>query len=128
MPDLTYVPSIKFEVFFPTAYVDPQDPAKTTRFVQHSEVAHYLSRMTAKYQDFGGYTISNPLAPPPFSGVYQGGPPERGFVAILIVPDHLLNEAEQDVKQMVSFFQQKYYQDEILCYSSHVTRYVPLKA
>lgn len=125
MPELEAVPSVKFEIFLPTVYTDPNDSTQTPQYVQHSEVARYLNSITAKYREYGGYTISNPLAPPPFSGVYQGGPEERGFVVMLIVPDHLLNEVEQDVKHMVRFFQETYHQDEMLCYSHHVNRYMP---
>jgi hypothetical protein len=122
--ELTVVPSVKFEIMLPTVYTDPEDSANP-KFVQHVEIADYLNEMTAKYREYGGYTMSNPLAPPPYAGVYQGGPQERGFVVILIVPDHLLNEAQQDVQNMVSFFQDKYYQQEILCTFYPINRYVP---
>jgi len=119
------VPAVKFEIHLPATYIDPADPTETPKFVQLAEVANYLREITAKYKQYGGYTISNPFAPPPLSGGYQGGPQERSFWAMIIVPDHLLNDATQDIQQMVRFFQEKYHQAEILCYSYHVNWYKP---
>jgi hypothetical protein len=112
-------------VLFPTVYIDPDDPTETPQYVQLTDVADYLGLMTAKYGPLGGYTMSNPVAPPPYSGGWQGGPQERNFWAMIIVPDHLLNQAEEDIQRMIGDFQAKYKQKEILCYRYHVTRYIP---
>ena len=125
MPRLRDVSSVKFEVLLPVTYIDPDDPAKTPLPVQLREVARYLNRMTRRYGQFGGYTISNPVAPPPVAGSYQGGHQERNFWVMIIVPDQLLNQAEEDIQQMVSNFQGRYKQKEILCYRYHITRYMP---
>ena len=122
MSQFTIVPSVKFEILLPATYIDPHDPTETPRFVQRTEVARYLVKMTEKY---GGYTISNPYAPPPFEGGYEGGPRERSWLVMIIIPDHLVNEAEQDIQEMVSFFQQTYHQAEILAYHYAINRYVP---
>jgi hypothetical protein len=126
VPRFREVSSVKFEVLLPVTYrEDPDDPTQEPRYVQLTEVARYLNEMTAKYKQYGGYTISNPVAPPPVAGVYQGGPQERNFWVMIIVPDHLLNQAEKDVQQMISHFQTQYHQQEILCYRYHITRYQP---
>ena len=117
------IPSVKFEVLIPTRYVRRDDPTQTPQFVQLTEVARYLANMTAKY----GYTMSNPHAPPPFVGGYQGSPPERSFWVTLIVPEDLLDQAEQDILEMVTFFQERYYQEEILAYHYSINRYIPFK-
>ena len=122
MPQFRVVPSVKFEVFFPATYTDPTDPTGTPQYVQVAEIIEYLREITVRY---GGYTVSNPYAPPPYSGGYQGGPEERNFWAMIVVADDQLRLAVHDVQQMVSFFQEKYHQEEILCYYHHVNRYVP---
>ena len=90
--------------------------------VQITEIWDYLAEMTAKY---GGYTKSNPYGPPPFAGGHQGGPLEQNFWAMLIIPGHLMHRAAEDVKQMISFFKEKYHQRGILAYYYPVNRYVP---
>jgi len=126
MPEFIVVSSVKFEIVLPATYkVDPTDPTATPQFVQLTEVCQYLEDMTVKYGPYGGYTISNPFAPPPFAGGYQGESPERNFWVMLIMPDHLLEQATQDILQMVRYFQEKYHQIEILCYSYHVNWYRP---
>lgn len=100
------------------------EPGGVPRFVQLSEVADHLNRLTEKYQRYGGYTISNPFAPPPLAGAYQGGPQERSFMVMVLVPENLLNAATQDIQQLVSLFRERYSQIEILCYSHPVNRYV----
>lgn len=90
-----------------------------------AEIADLLNELTAKYQQYGGYTTSNPFAPPPFTGGFQGGPQERSFMVMVIVPDNLLNEAERDIKRLITLFQERYHQTEILCYSHSVNRYIP---
>jgi hypothetical protein len=122
VPQLRVVSSVKFEVLLPVTYTDPNDPTKTAHPVQLQDVAKYLSRMTAQY---GGYTMSNPVGPPPYAGAFQGGSQERNFWVMIIVPDGLLNQAQDDVQQMISHFQTQYYQQEILCYCYHITRYQP---
>jgi hypothetical protein len=125
VPRFTDVSSVKFEVLLPVTYTDPDDPTETPRLVQLTEVARDLARLTRRYKQFGGYTMSNPVAPPPVSGSFQGGPQERNFWAMIIVPDSLLNQAEEDIQRMISRFQDRYKQKEILCYRYHVTRYSP---
>jgi hypothetical protein len=126
VPRFRDVSSVKFEVLLPVTYREnPDDPTETPKYVQLTEVARYLNRMTRRYEQFGGYTMSNPVAPPPVAGAYQGGPQERNFWVMIIVPDSLLNQAEKDIQQMISNFQDKYKQKEILCYRYHVTRYIP---
>lgn len=121
------VSSVKFEIYIPTTWVDRGDPAQTPRPIPMTEIIRYLDDMTAKYKRDGGYTISNPYGPPPFAGGYQGGPQERSYWAILIIPEHLLNQADQDVQEMVAFFQDKYQQLEILTHRYHVYRYMPVR-
>jgi hypothetical protein len=120
---LIEVPSIKFELFIPTSYLDKK--TRQTKFVQRSEIIKHLVRMMNKYKKFGGYTISNPFAPPPYAGGYRGGPLERSTVVMLIVPDQLFAQAEQDVKDLIVTFQSKYQQLEILAYQFAVLRYMP---
>lgn len=115
---------MKFELLLPASYVRRDDPRHTPQFVQLSEIADILNDLTAKYQRYGGYTISNPFGPPPLAGGYQGGPQERSFSVMVIAPDNQLNEAEQDIKRLITLFQERYYQTEILCYSHPVNRYV----
>jgi hypothetical protein len=88
VPKFDSVASVKFEVLLPVTYREnPDDPTETPKYVQFTEVADYLREMTAKYKQFGGYTMSNPVAPPPVAGAYQGGPQERNFwVMIRVVP------------------------------------------
>jgi len=81
--------------------------------------------VTAKYKQHGGYTMSNPFAAPPFAGGYEEGPQERSYWVMIIVPDDQLNEADQDIQQLVRFFQKTYHQTEILCYYHQVNRYIP---
>jgi hypothetical protein len=78
--------------------------------------------MTGKY---GGYTISNPYGHPPAAGGYQGGPLEQNFWAMLIIPNHLMQQAVEDIKNMVSYLQERYHQRELLAYYHPVNRYVP---
>lgn len=125
MARLRLVSSVKFEIFIPVSFVDPADPTQAPQTVNLRDVVRYLARITAKYKRDGGYTISNPFAPPPYAGAYQGGPLERSFVVILILPDPLLQQAEEDVERMISYFQTKYKQIEILAYHYSITRYVP---
>lgn len=113
-------------MLLPASYVRPGERAP--EFVQLSDVADLLNELTARYQRFGGYTLSNPFAPPPFSGGYQGGPQERTFLVIVIVPDNFLNEAQRDIERLVELFQERYYQTEILCCSYPVRRHVPRRA
>jgi hypothetical protein len=115
--------SIKFEILFPTSYIiNPDDPGEEPKPVQITEIQDYLSEMTAKY---GGYTISNPYGHPPIAGGYQGEPLEQNFWAMLIVPSHLMQQAVEDIKNMVSYFQELYRQRELLAYYYPVNRYVP---
>ena len=115
--------SVKFEILFPTTYViDADDPTESPKPVQVTELQDYLSDMTANY---GGYTISNPYGPPPVAGGYQGGALEQNFWAMLIIPSHLMHQAIEDIKNMVSFFQDRYHQRELLAYYYPVNRYVP---
>jgi hypothetical protein len=44
---------------------------------------------------------------------------------MIIVPDHFQNQAAQDMQRLIDLFQQKYHQEEILCYHHHVNRYAP---
>jgi hypothetical protein len=125
VPKFEVVPSVKFEVLLPTVYIDPNDPTKTPHFVQLIEVADYLREMTARYKPFGGYTMTNPVGPPPYSGSFQGEPQERNFWAMIIVPDNFLQGAEGEIQRMIDAFQQTYHQKEILCYYYHVNRYIP---
>jgi hypothetical protein len=46
-------------------------------------------------------------------------------MVIVIAPEHLLNEAKQDIQRLIILFQEQYHQTEILCYSHPVNRYVP---
>jgi len=116
------VPSIKFEFLLPVAYDDPDTGERRT--VQLSEVIDYIvERVASKY---GGYTTSNPYAPPPLLGGYQGEPSERNFWAMLMVRDDQAEEAVNDVKQMLIYFQQQYNQREILCHYYPVNRFVPI--
>ena len=107
----------------PASYVRPGE--SVPEFVQLSEVADLLNELTGRYQRLGGYTLSNPFAPPPYSGGYQGGPQERTFSVIVIVPDNLLNEAQRDIERLIELFQERYHQTEILCCSHSVNRHVP---
>lgn len=123
MVEFDIVTSVKFEILFPTTYViDPDDPTEEPKPVQITEIQDYLSEMTEKY---GGYAISNPYGPPPLAGGYQGGPLEQNFWAMLIVPTHLMQQAVEDFKNMVSYFQERYHQRELLGYYYPVNRYVP---
>jgi hypothetical protein len=55
--------SVKFEILFPTAYVNnPDDPGEEPKPVQITEIQNYLSEMTGKYV---GYTVANPYGHPP---------------------------------------------------------------
>jgi hypothetical protein len=126
LPKFDAVVSVKFEILLPVTYREnPDDLTETPKYVQFGDVTDYLNAMTAKYGQFGGYTMSNPVAPPPVAGVYQGGPQERNFWVMIIVPEHLLNDAQEDIQEMISDFQDKYKQKEILCYYYYVTRYRP---
>ena len=126
MPSFREVSSVKFEVLLPVTYREnPDDPTETPKYVQFKDVTRNLNRITRKYGQFGGYTMSNPVGPPPYAGAFQGEPQERSFLVMIIVPDSLLNQAEDDIQRMVSHFQGKYKQKEILCYRYHVTRYMP---
>jgi hypothetical protein len=44
---------------------------------------------------------------------------------MLIVRDHLMQQAVEDIKNMVSHFQELYQQRELLAYYYPVNRYVP---
>lgn len=124
MPALTNIPSVKFDILLPASYFVPESSEQ--KFVQLTEVADHLAELTRKYERYGGYTMSNPYAPPPYAGGFQDEPQERTYWLMLIFPDHLLHEAWKDVEGMIRFFQETYVQTEILAYCYSVTRYMPI--
>lgn len=125
MPALQRVPSVRFEILLPASYEVPQTGEH--RSVQLVEVAHALADLTQPFERFGGYTMSNPYAPPPYAGAFQRDPPERNYWLMVVVPDHLLNDAQTRVEAMIRSFQENYFQTEILAHSYSVTRYMPIE-
>ena len=120
---LIVVPFVKFEFLFPTTYKDPFTGQQ--KFIQITEITHQLIEFTRKYEEYSGYTISNPFAPPPFAGEDIEGLQERTFWAMILIPDYKLNEVLEDIKKLVELFQQKFQQREILTYYHSVYRLLP---
>ena len=126
VPSLVPVASVKFEILLPTTFIDPADPSREPGYVNLTDVVNQLTELTVEFGRHGGFTYSNPFAPPPFAGTYPGEPQqELSFWVCLIIPDHLLDRASPAIQQLVLSFQQRYHQKEILAYHYSVTRFVP---
>ena len=83
-----------------------------------------MNDIAKKYEEHGGYSISNPSAPPPISGSYGGSPEERSFWAMILVPETSFNEALITIKKKIGELQSKYNQEEILVYYYQVNRLI----
>lgn len=117
------VPSVKFELYLPVSY---RDEAGEIRFVQGREIIAIAEAHLAKYGQFGGYSMSNPFAPPPTAGAEIGQPQERSYWLMFILPDQLLAEARKDIEVLVRNLQTRYHQREIFTHWYTVTRLRPI--
>jgi len=102
----------RFKIFLPVTYTDPN--TQRTRYV-----------IARKYKECGGYSISNPSAPPPIAGSYKDSPEERSYWAMILVPESRLNEVLVTIKRKVGELQSKYNQKEILLYYYQLIRLMP---
>lgn len=113
----------RFKIFLPVTYTDPN--TQRTRYVQLEDISYFLSDIARKYKECGGYSISNPSAPPPIVGSYKDSPEERSYWAMILVPESRLNEVLVMIKKKVRELQSKYNQKEILLYYYQVIRLMP---
>lgn len=122
----TQIPCIRFEIYLPVNYqAQTSSEEDNIQYVNLGEVVIYLAKMMKKYKQYGGYTVSNPQGSPPLSGGYQGEELERNYYIVLVIPDHLVTQAQNDVTEMVEYFQKLFNQREIFLLHNSVVRYLP---
>lgn len=121
-PKLQTISSIKFEIYLPVGYTDSSG---RPLYVQINQVSDILSDFISKYKHDGGYTLSNPAAPPPYEGSFPGYPNERMRSLILVFPDHLFESVLEDIKRIIALFEDEYNQQEIFTVYHHVNRLIP---
>jgi len=104
---------IRYEIYIPNRY---EDTSGKRISIEVSQISDFLDSIVEKYN---GFTQSNPLAAPPFRGLWKGALDEIHFVMVLVPSDFLdvsLAEFRDWKEKLESRLNQKF----ILVMYSHI--------